>query len=495
MPLDPAYPAARLAYMLDDCAPMVMLTQSSLRAGFAGSDRAGAGGGRRSGAGGRQSGCFGALAPQHLAYVIYTSGSTGMPKGVMNHHEGLCNLALAQAATFRVLPDSRVLQFASFSFDASISEIMMTLTAGATLVLAPRDALMPGPALCGTLQSQAITHVTLPSLAVATIPADFPLSLQCLIMADDACPPQLAALWAARVAVFNAYGPTESTVCATIHACSVEEGASVPIGRPMANMRMYVLDRHLQPVPRGVAGELYIGGTGVARGYLNRPELTAERFLPDLFSDAPGARMYRTGDLGRWLANGNLDYLGRNDFQVKIRGFRIELGEIEAKLAACAGVRSAGHPREDSAGDKRLVAYLLAEPGAAPEAAALRAELASSLAEFMLPVAFVTLDAWPQTPNGKLDRQALLKHRARMRWRPVPTRRRKAWSNTRSPASGSSCSVWSGSAATITSLNWVAIRCWPRVPRPSCRALGMQVALRSLFAQPVLHRLAETIGA
>ena len=501
VPLDPAYPAARLSYMLDDCAPAVMLTQASLCAGFAGltvpvlavdedvaalparMDNSAMDG-------------PGALAPQHLAYVIYTSGSTGMPKGVMNHHQGLCNLALAQAATFRVQPDSRVLQFASFSFDASISEIMMTLTAGATLVLAAREALMPGPALCGTLQAQAITHVTLPSLAVATIPADLPLALQCLIMAGDACPPQLAATWAARCAVFNAYGPTESTVCATIHACGTEQGASVPIGRPMANLRMYVLDRHLQPAPLGVTGELYIGGMGVARGYLNRPELTAERFLPDPFGAEPGARMYRTGDLGRWLADGSLDYLGRNDFQVKIRGFRIELGEIEAKLAACAGVREAlVIAREDSAGDKRLVAYLLAAPGAAPDAASLRAELAASLAEFMLPVAFVTLPAWPLTPNGKLDRQAL----------PAPGQDAVAVRAYEAPQG-----VVEHAIARI----WQQLLGLDRVSRHDhffelgghsllatraatelSRALGMQVALRSLFAQPVLHRLAETIGA
>ncbi|UUZ56137.1 non-ribosomal peptide synthetase [Massilia sp. H-1] len=206
---------------------------------------------------------------------------------------------------------------------------------------------------------------------------------------------------------YNMYGPTECTVDATIGEIN-GEGPQPHIGRPIANMQIHILDAHGQLAPCGSAGELHIGGTGVARGYLHRPELTAERFIADPFSSKPGARLYKTGDLGRWLPDGTVDYIGRNDFQVKLRGFRIELGEIEAKLRACDGVRDAVVvAREDTPGDKRLVAYLLARDGAEPSARALREQLATELSEYMIPSAFVTLDAWPLTPNGKLDRRAL----------------------------------------------------------------------------------------
>ncbi|MCT8354698.1 condensation domain-containing protein, partial [Photorhabdus kayaii] len=207
----------------------------------------------------------------------------------------------------------------------------------------------------------------------------------------------------------NLYGPTEAAIDVTSWLCVPNKYVSlVPIGRPISNTQIYILDDYNQPVPIGVAGELHIGGAGVARGYLNRPELTAERFIADPFSDEPAARLYKTGDLGRWLPDGNIEYLGRNDFQVKIRGFRIELGEIEARLAACDGVREAVVvAREDAPGDKRLVAYLVPQAGMGLDAATLRAELSTSLADYMLPGAFVGLEALPLTPNGKLDRQAL----------------------------------------------------------------------------------------
>jgi acyl-CoA synthetase (AMP-forming)/AMP-acid ligase II len=214
----------------------------------------------------------------------------------------------------------------------------------------------------------------------------------------------------APAAMVNGYGPTESTTfAATFAIASVPADAvSIPIGRPIANTSLYILDAHGEPVPIGVPGELFIGGDGVARGYLNRPELTAERFIDDPFSNKPDARMYKTGDLARWLPDGNVEYLGRNDFQVKVRGFRIELGEIEARLAAAEGVREAVvGVHEAGAGDKRLVAWFVAEEGAEPEAAALRHHLSATLPDYMLPAAFVRMDVFPLTPNGKLDRKAL----------------------------------------------------------------------------------------
>jgi acyl-CoA synthetase (AMP-forming)/AMP-acid ligase II/aryl carrier-like protein len=208
--------------------------------------------------------------------------------------------------------------------------------------------------------------------------------------------------------LINAYGPTESTICATMHLCTEDYDFSVPIGRPIANTRIYILDAHGRPAPIGVSGEIYIGGESVARGYLNRPELTAQRFLDDPFSAVPNASMYKTGDLGRWLPDGNIQFLGRNDFQVKIRGFRIELGEIEARLASHPSVQDAVVlAREDQAGDKRLVAYIVAQNGAQPDAETLREHLASGLPEYMIPAAYVSLDALPLSPNGKLDRKAL----------------------------------------------------------------------------------------
>jgi amino acid adenylation domain-containing protein len=414
VPLDPAYPAERLAHMLEDSAPVAMVSLARLA-------------GRPAAAAlpqlllDEEAAALAALpdanlepralglAPHHLAYVIYTSGSTGKPKGVMNEHAGLCNLVHAQAQHYGVKPDSRVLQFVSVSFDVCISEVTMALCQGATLVLASNADLMPGEPLLATLRRHRVTHASMPTAVLGTLPFDADLgAVHTLIVGGEAMPPALAEHWSARATLFNAYGPTEAAVCTALHRCEGAQGAVVPIGRPTANTRMYVLDAAGQPVPLGVAGELHIGGAQVARGYLHRPELTAQRFVADPFSGVPGARLYRTGDLVRWQPDGTLLYLGRNDFQVKLRGFRIELGEIEARLAACDGVREAlVLCREDSPGDKRLVAYVVPHDGAALAVAMLRASLAESLAEHMLPSAFVLLDALPLTANGKVDRGAL----------------------------------------------------------------------------------------
>jgi acyl-coenzyme A synthetase/AMP-(fatty) acid ligase/acyl carrier protein len=299
-----------------------------------------------------------------------------------------------------------MLQFASVCFDASVWEIATALSQGATLCLAAKADLFPGAPLMATLARHAVSHTLLPPSALRVLPLDELSEHLTVVVGGEACPPDLARQVAARNRLFNAYGPTEATICATLYRVGTEIGASVPIGRPVANTRIYILDAHGEPAPVGVAGELHVGGVQVARDYLNRPELTAERFVSDPFSGQPDARMYKTGDLGRWLPDGNIEYLGRNDFQVKIRGFRIELGEIEARLAACAGVREAlVLAREDSPGDKRLVAYYVGAEGTAPED--LRGQLAAGLPDYMLPSAFVRLDAFPLTPNGKLDRKAL----------------------------------------------------------------------------------------
>jgi amino acid adenylation domain-containing protein len=412
LPLDPSYPFERLQFTLQDAAPKALLTQQALLQQLPGvdvpaflldSEDMQATLSARPATNPRRQ-----VASNHLAYVIYTSGSTGLPKGVMVEHGGLSNLAHAQHQLFGVDARSRVLQFASAAFDASVWEMAMTFPRGAALCMASRHALMPGEPLQTTLRDLAITHATLPSSAVSTFGAgDFP-ALRSMIVAGDVCPPALVERWHDKLQFVNAYGPTETTVCATAQVCREPYRATVPIGEPIANMRVYVLDAHGQPVPVGVEGELYIGGAGIARGYLNRPELTAERFLADPFAADVNARMYKTGDLGRWLPDGTVEYLGRNDFQVKIRGFRIELGEIEAKLDACAGVReSAVIAREDVPGDKRLVAYLVTDEGATVNVAELRAALSTELPEYMLPSAFVLLESLPLNANGKVDRKQL----------------------------------------------------------------------------------------
>jgi amino acid adenylation domain-containing protein len=499
VPLDPAYPAQRLAYMLSDSAPIAVLAGASVRQALPESGvpvlalETAIAAGDATGEANPDPRALG-LTPQHLAYVIYTSGSTGLPKGTMNHHAGLSNLALAQIELFGIQPDSRVLQFASFSFDASVWELVMALCAGARLVLASRAALMPGEPLISTLAAHGITHLTLPPAALAALPADAALGTLTLVVAGEACPPALAAHWAARTTFFNAYGPTETTVCASVQPVGSEPLPIVPIGRPIANTQMYILDAQMAPVPLGVAGEIHIGGIGVARGYLNRPELTAERFVANPF--APD-RLYKTGDLGRWRQDGSIEYLGRKDFQVKIRGFRIELGEIEARLLQCEGVREAvvlarEEPAHGDSGDnKRLVAYLTGTP---PAAAALRAALAECLADYMLPAAFVVLDALPLTSNGKVDRKAL----------PAPglsALATRAYVEPQGDAEHAVAAIWQDllrvervgrhdSFFELGGHSLLAVQVVSRIKQ----ALGKEVALRSLFTAPTLSGFTQVIA-
>ncbi|WFQ81065.1 amino acid adenylation domain-containing protein [Xenorhabdus sp. SF857] len=419
VPLDPTYPTSRLAYMLNDSAPVALITQTTMT-GIGNShlpvilldipdDPVLDGRSEEN----PEAPSLG-LTSRHLAYVIYTSGSTGQPKGVMIEHRSLCNLITTQQDRLSITSDSRILQFASNSFDACIWEFGMALLAGGRLYLARRENLLPGTTLSHYLETHTMTHALLSPTALATMDS-LPATLQTLMVGGEACPPTLTKRWASGRQMINAYGPTEATVCATLCRCESQGDNAPPIGRPIANTQIYILDRHGQPVPWGVAGEIYIAGVGVARGYLNRPELTAERFLINPFSSEHNARMYKSGDLGRWLPDGKIEYLGRNDFQIKLRGFRIEPGEIEARLRQCHGVREAlvlpceKLPCENSPVSKQLIAYLLPKTGVELEPMTLRQQLAQHLAEYMIPGAFVTLDAFPLTPNGKLDRQALPK--------------------------------------------------------------------------------------
>ncbi|HEX6096257.1 MAG TPA: non-ribosomal peptide synthase/polyketide synthase [Thermoanaerobaculia bacterium] len=421
VPLDPAYPIDRLQYMFRDAEPKALLTQQALHQALPASDvqtlvldsdELSAKLAARPSTNPDVHG----LTVRNLAYVIYTSGSTGMPKGVLNEHRGIVNRLWWAQSEYRLQHDDRALQKTPFSFDVSVWEFFLPLLAGARLVMARPGGHQDPSYLADVIAREQITTIHfVPSMLPAFLTqanAENCRSLRRVKCSGEALPHNVVEELAGRlphVEVHNLYGPTEAAVDVTAWPCRVGQyGQTIPIGKPVANTRIYLLDVHGEPVPAGVAGELYIGGVQVARGYLNRPELTAERFVSDPFRTEADARMYKTGDLARWLPDGNIEYLGRNDFQVKIRGFRIELGEIEARLAQCAGVREAVViAREAAAGDKRLVAYVVAEDGVTLQAAELRAALLAHLPEYMVPSAFVMLEALPLTPNGKLDRKAL----------------------------------------------------------------------------------------
>ncbi|QYX31220.1 non-ribosomal peptide synthetase [Sphaerospermopsis torques-reginae] len=346
--------------------------------------------------------------PENLAYVIYTSGSTGKPKGVLVAHAGIENLVRAQTASFGVTAKSRVYQFAALNFDAAISEIFMALGSGATLYLQSQANRSPSAELWEKLTSWKITHVTLPPSLVAAInTADLP-ELQTLIVAGEAVSGDLLRRWSVNQRkCFNAYGPTEATVCASLMDCSNLLG-EVSIGRAIANVEIYLLDSFLEPVAPGVMGEIYIGGISLARGYLQRPDLTATAFIPHPFSKTPGARLYKTGDRGVYDLQGNIRFMGRQDAQVKLNGYRIELGEIEAALTRHETVDSAVVMlRQDLPGRKRIVGYALAPQDNPPTNQELKDYLAQVLPAYMVPSMVVLVPAWPLTPNGKIDRRLL----------------------------------------------------------------------------------------
>ncbi|MDF5733278.1 MAG: amino acid adenylation domain-containing protein, partial [Rhizonema sp. PD38] len=361
VPLDPDYPSDRLRFMLLDAQVSVLLSQQSLldrlpehQANQVCLDEV-----WEQIAQNNQDNPKSEVRAFNLANIIYTSGSTGKPKGVMVEHTGLCNLAQAQIQTFDLHVRSRILQFASFSFDASISEIIMALGSGATLYLGTKADLLPGMSLIERLRDYGITHITLPPSALAVMPIEELPALQTMIVAGEASSVELIRQWSAGRNFFNAYGPTEATVCGTIAKCT-DGDEKISIGRAIANTQIYVLDEYLQPVPVGVPGELHIGGVGVARGYLNRRELTQEKFIPNPFSTLSHSRLYKTGDLARYLSDGSIEFLGRIDHQVKIRGYRIELGEVEAALSQLPEVGEAVVvAREDQPNNKRLVAYVV----------------------------------------------------------------------------------------------------------------------------------------
>ncbi|RKI05864.1 amino acid adenylation domain-containing protein, partial [Corallococcus praedator] len=420
VPFDPSFPAQRLAWMAEDARPAVFLTQERLVSRLPVHD----GTVLRLDSQWEEVECQPSATPppvspeEALAYVIFTSGSTGRPKGAMNAHPGIINRLLWMQGAHPLSPDDAVLQKTPFSFDVSLWEFFWPLMTGARLVVArPGGHQEPGYLADLIARERVTTTHFVPSMLQVFLEEpglERCASLRQVVCSGEALPLELAERCLERlptVRLHNLYGPTEAAVEVTAHECVRGKlGRSVPIGHPVANTQIRLLDATLRPVPQGVPGELFIGGVQVGRGYLGRPELTAERFVPDAYGDTPGARLYRTGDVARWLPDGAIEYLGRTDFQVKVRGLRIELGEIEAALEQHPAVRQAVVVARagTTASDTRLVAYLVGRADAPRvETEALRAFLVEKLPEYMVPATFVPLDALPLTASGKVDRKAL----------------------------------------------------------------------------------------
>ena len=423
VPLDPSYPQERLAWMLTDAQAPILLTQQGLLVRFPQHrqviclDREWSALERE-----EREAPLVSLLPDNAAYIIYTSGSTGSPKGVVVSHQSLVNHSRATGQCYHLQTSDRVLQFASISFDVAIEEILPTWLHGATVVLWP-EPLAPTPTdFSRFVLTEQLSVLNLPSsywhewvAELTRFPMQRPTSVRQMIVGSEKVSAAHVSAWHDLMqdgSVWcNAYGLTETTITTLLYESAYlgasERLASIPIGLPIANTQAYILDAQLQPVPLGLPGELYIGGAGLARGYLHRPDLTAERFLPHPFSQEEGARLYRTGDLGRYQENGLIELLGRVDAQVKLRGFRIELGEIEMLLSQHATVKDAVVlVREDTPNAPRLVAYIVPRRPGSSIVAQLRSYLQTKLPAYMLPAAFVLLDAFPRSPSGKVNHRA-----------------------------------------------------------------------------------------
>lgn len=415
VPLDPSYPIARLALMVEDSGLAVLVSEESASThNFLPKEKCLLLDAHRGRIEAQPSGPVtlpeSKPAPGEAAYVIYTSGSTGMPKGVCVPHRAVVNFLQSMARELALTQEDRMVAVTTLSFDIAINELLLPLVVGAAIVLASRDDATDGARLSKLLESSRAT-------AMQATPATWRLLLAAgwngqrdfkALCGGEVLPRQLAEQLLERSSVlWNLYGPTETTVwssCARI----TSGAASIPVGRPIANTSVWVLDEQLMVCPIDIPGEVWIGGEGVAIGYLHRPELTAEKFVPDPFSEVSGSRMYRTGDRGRWRANGMLELAGRQDFQVKVRGFRIELGEIESGITSHSGVAEAvAITREDRPGDVRIAAYFVTAPCATPTAAEIRAHLAGVLPDYMVPQHLVCLSELPRLPNGKVDRASL----------------------------------------------------------------------------------------
>lgn len=500
VPLDPTYPSERLTFMLNDAQAPILITQEHLTAHLASHNA--------------HVICLDGdallLSQQStidptsistitdLAYIIYTSGSTGQPKGVQITHDSLLNLIFWHQRAFSLTSSDRATQLASPAFDATGWELWPYLTTGASVYLTDEDIRISPTLLRDWLVNHKITITFLPTaLAESVMTLEWPstTSLRFLLTGADTLyhypPPTLP------FALINDYGPTEATVLVTSGHVPPTEHTDMPpsIGRPIANTQIYILDEHLRQVPIGEPGELYIGGVGLAKGYLNRPELTTEKFIPHPFSNEPAARLYKTGDLARYLPDGQIAFLGRNDHQVKIRGFRVELGEIEAVLNQHPAVHQAVVvAREDTPGEKRLVGYVVLAPEVQVKASSLRETLMRHLPEYMVPSSFVLLEALPLTTNGKVDRAAL----------PIPdatnTLRDEAITAPTSPIED----LLAGIIASLLSLEQVGIDdhffllgghslLATQVILQIAEVFGVELSLRSLFEAPTVRQLSAEV--
>jgi amino acid adenylation domain-containing protein len=505
VPLDPTYPPERLAFILQDSQMPVLLTQQSLVSELPAHDahivcldtdwavisQT------------QQDHPISDVQPQHLSYVIYTSGSTGTPKAVLVPHQGVVNFLEFMRVAPGLTSQDIFLAVTTISFDIAALELYLPLTGGAQVVLVPRNVVSNGVQLSGRIVNSGAT-------VMQATPATWHLLLATgwknnsgirILVGGEALPQQLAKqLLEIGDSVWNLYGPTETTIWSTVYqlkrSSPVSQSLIEPIGQPIANTQIYILNSHMQPVPIGVPGELYIGGAGLARGYFNRPDLTADKFIPHPFSTEPGARLYKTGDLARYLPDGNIEFLGRLDSQVKIRGFRIEVGEIEAVLRQHPTVReSVVSVREQAPTDKRLVAYVIAHPKLDPPTSGeLRSFLKQRLPEYMVPYAFVTLEAFPLTPNGKIDRKAL----------PAPDSSSIASASTfvapRTPVEEMLAGLW----AEVLGIEWVGIYdnffelgghslLATQVISRVRNNFAVELPLRSLFEEPTLAGLSQRI--
>lgn len=423
VPLDPAYPKERLSYMLADSETPLVLTQPGLLSEVTDFDAevVNLDADWKQFADESRENVRSSVEPGNLAYVIYTSGSTGKPRGVLLTHGGLVNHNVAAAKLFDITPADRMAQFASISFDIAIEEIFPTWISGGTLVVREENASLAVGDFLRWVDENRVSSLDLPTAywhelvrELSESSLKLPKSLRLIVVGGEKANSGALISWrrmaGPRVRWVNTYGPTETSVIVTSYEpkASDEIPGVLPIGRPIANTKIHILNKSLQPLPIGIAGDLYVSGPGLARGYLNRPEITAEKFVVDRFSDEPGARMYKTGDLARYLPNGEIEFAGRTDDQVKIRGYRIELEEIEAVLGSHPGVHEVVViARENSSGEKSLVAYLVPSREQVPTATELRSYLKKKLPAYMVPAAVVLLESMPKTPNGKVDKRAL----------------------------------------------------------------------------------------
>jgi amino acid adenylation domain-containing protein len=494
LPLDPSFPPARLGHMLGQAGARLALTHAEFRPLVPVDLPAVVLDGKDADAIAHAPTDPPAvdIHPEQLAWIIFTSGSTGQPKGVLVPHRGVGRLSESMRRTFGIAPDDRTLQFASLGFDASLYEMIMTFEAGAALVIERQAALLPGADLARLLRDRQITVASLSPSAWSAMPSDDLPALRIAIFAGEASSPELAGRWRRRRMLFNAYGPTECTIAASLGA--VQHDGVPRLGQAVIGTTIHVLDRNLSPVPTGCIGQIYLGGAGVGRGYAGRPDLTAERYLPDPFSERPGARMYRTGDLARVRPGGELEFVGRSDQQIKLRGFRIELGEIEAVLAEYPAIeRAVVVVRRDGGGEPRLVAYLASSRP--QQAGELRAMLRGRLPEHMIPAAFVALPALPLSPSGKIDRKAL----------PAPDRLRPTSDRLVSPRNRIEeriAAIW----CDVLALDQVSIDdsffeigghslLATQVIARIADAFRINVSLRALFLDPTVAGLAAAVEA